>query len=484
MAVTDRLPQQPQQVDAVVVGMGPGGEEVAGRLADAGLDVVGVDERLLGGECPYWACIPSKIMVRGAGLVAEAHRIPGMAGKAMVHPDWEPVARHVREATDDWDDKAAVDRFTSRGGRFLRGRGRLTTPGEVTVDLADGREAVLRPGRAIILATGSEPSVPPIPGLAGTPYWTNRDAIEAAELPESLLVLGGGAVGLELGQAMQRFDTAVTVIEAAPGLLGQEEPEAGELLMHALTGDGLEIHLGMELTSVSYEADGPEVPGRAGGSGGRFTANCRRGERLTAERLLVATGRRVDLARVGAGVLDVDETAPSLPVDPRMRVPAQARNGPGIWAVGDVTGHGAFTHVAMYQADVAVRAILGQGGPPAEYHAVPRVTFTDPETGAVGLTEAGARKRGIPVRIGRADLATSGRGYIHRVGNEGFVKLVADADAGVLVGGTVAGPGAGEVVGLLTLAVQARLPLSELAQTIWAFPTFHRSVGDALRELC
>ncbi|MFJ6214416.1 dihydrolipoyl dehydrogenase family protein [Streptomyces sp. NPDC092296] len=468
MAVTDRLPQQPQQVDAVVVGMGPGGEEVAGRLADTGLDVVGVDERLLGGECPYWGCIPSKIMVRAAGLVAEAHRIPGTAGTAMVHPDWRPLARRVRRATDDWSDAAAVDRFTARGGRFLRGRGRLTAPGEVTVETADGGEVVLRPRRAVVIAVGSEPAVPPVPGLAATPYWTNREAIEATEAPESLLVLGGGAVGLELGQVFQRFGTAVTVVEVAPRLLGQEEPEVAELLVRVLSDDGVEVHTGADLESVSY-ADG------------RFTVRCARGERLAAQRLLVATGRWVDLARFGAGVLEVDEGAAALPVDARMRV--RTPGGPGVWAVGDVTGHGAFTHVAVYQADVAVRAILGRGGPQAEYHAVPRVTFTDPEIGAVGLTEARARERGLPVRIGRADLAASARGFVHGPGNDGFVKLVVDADSGVLVGATAVGPTGGETLGVLTLAVQARIPVTELARTVWAYPTFHRAIADALAAL-
>jgi pyruvate/2-oxoglutarate dehydrogenase complex dihydrolipoamide dehydrogenase (E3) component len=271
---------------------------------------------------------------------------------------------------------------------------------------------------------------------------------------------------------MQRFGTAVTVVEAAPRLLGREEPETDELLMRVLTEDGLEIHTSVELVSVAYDA-----------ACGRFTAVCRRGERLTAERLLVATGRRVDLARFGAGVLDVDDTAPALPVDARMRVRTPTAGSPGVWAGGDVTGHGEFTHVALYQADVAVRAILGQGGPPAEYHAVPRVTFTDPEVGSVGLTEAQARRRGIPVRIGRADIAASSRGYIHHVGNAGFVKLVADADAGVLVGGTVAGPAGGEVLGAVAVAVRARVPVAELARSIWAYPTFHRAVGAALHQL-
>ncbi|QMU72681.1 NAD(P)/FAD-dependent oxidoreductase [Streptacidiphilus sp. P02-A3a] len=451
--------------DVVVIGLGPGGEEVAGRLADAGLDVVGVDERLLGGECPYWGCIPSKIMVRAGNLVAEAHRVPGSAGTCHVHTEWAPVARHVRAATDNWDDKVAVDRLTGRGARFLRGYGRLTGPHEVTVLHSGGdTETVLRPSRAIVLAVGSRPVAPPVPGLAGTGYWTNRDLIETPELPESLLVLGGGAVGLELGQALQRMGCAVTVLESQPRLLAREEPEAAELLTRVLTTEGVSVHTGTEAASVAW-------------SGDRFTVTGRRGERLGAQRLLVAAGRRVELDRLGVSVLGVPLDARALPVDERMRVPG----APGVWAVGDATGKGAFTHMAMYQADIAVRAILGQGGRAAEYHAVPRVTFTDPEIGAVGLTEAQARDRGLAVRTGWTDLAASSRGFVHGRGSEGFVKLVA-AD-GHLVGATAAGPSGGEVLGLLTLAVQTRTPLADLAATIWAYPTFHRAVGAALQPL-
>jgi pyruvate/2-oxoglutarate dehydrogenase complex dihydrolipoamide dehydrogenase (E3) component len=457
-------------VDAVVIGLGPGGEEVAGRLADAGLDVVGVDDRLVGGECPYWGCIPSKIMVRAADLVAEGHRIPGMAGTAMIHPEWKPVARNVREATADWNDKAAVDRLLAKGGRFLRGTGRITAPGEVTVEDPDGRETVVRASRAIVVNTGTEPAVPPIPGLAGTPYWTNREILETDHPPESLIILGGGAIGLELGQAFNRFGTAVTVVEAAPRLLPREEPEADELLMRVLTADGLEVHTGTKAAAVRH-------------LDGTFTVECVRGERFTAERLLVATGRRVDLARVGAGVIGVDPDARAMPVDDRMRVVPAVNGTPGVWALGDVTGKGAFTHVSMYQAELVVRGVLGRGGPVAAYHAVPRVTFTDPEVGAVGLTEAEAREKGLQVRVGRADMAASSRGYIHRAGNQGFVKLVADAAEGVLVGATSAGPTGGEVLGALAVAVHARVPVESLAEMIWAYPTFHRAIGDAVRDL-
>lgn len=460
----------PIRVDAVVVGLGPGGEDVAGRLAEAGLDVVGVEERLVGGECPYWGCIPSKIMVRAANLIAEGHRIPGMAGTAMVHPDWKPVARSVREATDGWDDKVAVDRLVARGGHFLRGHARITAPDEVTVHDPGNWETVLRPTRAIVLAVGSEPAIPPIPGLAGTPFWTNREAIAAQELPHSMIVLGGGSVGLELGQAYARFGTAVTVIERGPRLLPSEEPEASELLLRCLGDSGLDVHTDADVCETVYD-------------GHAFTLRCSNGDHFTAEKLLVATGRRVDLGKLGAGVLGVDTAARVLPVDERLRVVPAVGRRPGVWALGDVTGKGAYTHISMYQADLVVNAILGQGGPIATYHAVPRVTFTDPEVGAVGLTEAQARESGIHVRTGLADVATSSRGFIYRRGNQGFLKLVADADAGSLVGATSAGPTGGEVLGALSLAVHARIPLDVLRETIWAFPTFHRVIGDAVGAL-
>ncbi len=458
------------QADVVVVGLGPGGEDAAGRLAEAGFDVVGVDERLVGGECPYYGCIPSKTMVRDAGLLAEGRRVPGHAGTAMVHPDWRPVARGVRAVTADWDDKAAVDRLLGRGARFLRGTGRLTGRDEVTVSDSDGNDTTLRARRAIVLAVGSEPAAPPIPGLARTPYWSNREAIRAEHAPGSLLVLGGGSIGLELGQAYARFGTAVTVVEGATRLLPREEPEVHELLLRVLTEEGLDVYNGARAESVAYGE-------------GAFTLRCERGERLVAERLLVATGRRTDLARLGVGAVGVDPDAPVLPVDERLRVVPPDNGRPGVWALGDATGKGAFTHMSMYQAGIVVRGIVGEGGPPAAYHAVPRVTFTDPEIGAVGLTEREARDRGLEVRTGYTDLAASSRGVVHQVGNKGFVKVVADPAAGVVVGATVAGPYGGEILGALSVAVHARVPLAVLREQIWAYPTFHRAIGEALAQV-
>jgi pyruvate/2-oxoglutarate dehydrogenase complex dihydrolipoamide dehydrogenase (E3) component len=447
-------------VDVVVVGMGPGGEWAAERLATAGLTVAGVDDRLVGGECPYWGCVPSKMMIRAANLLAEGRRIGGLAGHSQVHPDWAPVARRIRdEATDDWDDQVAVDRFTALGGQFCRGRGRITAPGEVTVG-----DQVLRARRAIVLNTGTEPLVPPIDGLAGTPYWTNREAIEATEVPGSLVVIGAGAVGVELGQVFARFGTQVTIIEGNGRLVPAEEIEACELLQEVFAREGIEVRTGGMATAVHYRD-------------GRFTVQLDGGAKADGDGLLIATGRRTNLAGLGLGVLGLDDDLRAVPVDDQLRV------APGVWALGDITGHGAFTHMSMYQARIVVAGILGQPVPPAEYHAVPRVTFTDPEIGSVGLTERQARERGLDVRTGYYPVPKSTRGWIHKVGNDGFIKLVADHARGILVGATSVGPSGGEVLSMLTLAVHARVPVSRLREMIYAYPTFHRAIEAALEDL-
>ncbi len=446
-------------VDVLVLGLGPGGEDVAGTLAEAGLSVVGVEAGLVGGECPYWGCIPSKMMVRAAHLLAEARRIEGVAGSSSVTPDWGPVAARIRaEATDDWDDTVAVDRFVGKGGTFVRGYGRLVGPDTVEVD--DRR---FRATRAVVVATGTTASVPPVPGLADTPYWTNREAIAVTELPGSLIVLGGGAIGAELTQVFSRFGVDVTIVEALDRLLPLEEPEAGQILADVLRGEGVDVITGTGASAVSYD--------------GKFQVVLADGRELAADELLVATGRRVDLAAIGADMLGVDPTARALPVDEHLRVTD------GVWAVGDVTGHGAFTHIAAYQARIAAADILGKPHTPADYAAVPRVTFTDPEVGSVGLTTAAARDAGIDVMTGRAEVPSTARGWLHKTGNEGFIQLVADRGRGVLVGATAMGPNGGEVLGMLTLAVHARTPIEELRSMIYAYPTFHRGIEDALGNL-
>jgi pyruvate/2-oxoglutarate dehydrogenase complex dihydrolipoamide dehydrogenase (E3) component len=449
-----------EQVDVVVVGLGVGGEEVAGRLAESGLRVVGVESRLVGGECPYFACVPTKMMVRAAGMLAEARRMPTLAGTADVRPDWSLVARRIRdEATDDWDDTVAVDRFTGKGGRFVRGRARLVGPRRVEVN---GEE--YDASRGVVLATGTEPAVPPIPGLKDSGFWTNREAVAATEVPESLIVLGGGAVGLEMAQVFARFGAKVTIVEALDRLLANEEPEASALAADVLRRDGLDVRVGAKAEEIRA-ADGT------------FTVRLGGDDEVSAARLLVATGRRPNLADLGLDAVGLDPTARAVEVD------AHLRAGDGLWAIGDITGKGAFTHTAMYQAGIAVRDILGEEGPGADYRALPRVTFLDPEIGAVGLTEDGARHQGIHVVTGNAAVSTGSRGWIHGPGNDGFIKLVADVDRNVLVGATSAGPEGGEVLSALAVAVHAQVPLHMLREMIYAYPTFHRGINDALTDL-
>ncbi len=446
-----------EQVDVVVVGMGPGGESAAAELARAGLAVVGIDARLVGGECPYYGCIPSKMVVRAASALAEARRVAALAGSVKLGPDYGPVATRIRQATDDWDDRAAVERFEKAGGRFVRGRATITGPHTVSVG-----DREFEATRAIVLNTGTEPAVPNVPGLAGTPFWTNREALSATELPSSLIVLGGGSIGLELGQAFARFGVRVQIVEASETLLANEEPEAAQLITSVLDAEGVAVHTGTKIESVAHD--------------GRFTLHAGH-LTLDADGLLVATGRRTNLEALGLKSIGVDVTAKSIDTDEHLRVTD------GIYAIGDITGKGAFTHMSMYQARIATDHILGREGPGAEYHAVPRVTFTDPEIGAVGLTEKQARDQGISVATSITQLPDSTRGWIHHVGNEGFIKLVADADRGILVGATSAGPMGGEVLSMLTLAVHERTPTARLGRMVYAYPTFHRAIEDAVRHL-
>jgi pyruvate/2-oxoglutarate dehydrogenase complex dihydrolipoamide dehydrogenase (E3) component len=441
------------EADVVVIGLGPGGEKVAGDLAEAGLDVVGIEAELVGGECPYWGCIPSKMMVRAADLLAEGRRIPGMAGTSVVMSDWSPVARRIRdEATDTWNDTVAADRLQEKGGRLLRCRARV-----VGRDAVDVEGETVRVRRALVLATGQRPWVPPL--LQSVPHWTNRDAIAAERVPSSLLVVGGGSIGLELGQVMGRFGAAVTIVEAGERLAMAEEPEASELIAEVLSREGVALHTGATIGTA-------EPWGDTGA-----TIHLTDGRSLSGERMLVATGRRSDLSSLGVSALGLDEEADSIPVDGRMRV------APGVWAVGDVTGKGAFTHVAVYQARLCVADILGAAQPEADYRALPRVTFTEPEIGSVGLTETQARHEGGgDITVLHDSITASARGFIHR--GEGFVKLVARDD--VLVGATAMGPYGGEVFSLLALAVHAGITLETMRSMIFAYPTFHRAVDSAL----
>ena len=450
-----------EQVDAIVIGMGPGGEQLAGTLAEAGLNVIGIEERLVGGECPYFACIPTKMMVRAADLLAEGRRVDGMAGSATVNPDWTPVAQRIRnDATDNWDDRVAVERFERKGGHFVRGTGRFESPTRVAVG-----DRVFSARKAVVINTGTEPFVPPVDGLDGVRYWTNRDAARLTAVPESIVIFGGGPVACELAQVLNRFGSRVTIVDLGMRLLPREEPESSRLVEDVFRREGIDVHTGVSADRVRR-------------NGGIVEVTLSNGAVVEGAELLVAVGRRTNLSSLALQNARLDPHAGVIMVDEHLRTAT-----PGVWAIGDITGHGAFTHMSLYQADIACNDILRIEAPGADYRAVPRVTFTDPEVGSVGLTEAEARDRQINVRTGIADISKTARGWIHKVGNEGIIKLVEDADRDVLVGATSVGPCGGEVLSMLMVAVHAEVPVSKLCTMITAYPTWHRGLEDALRDL-
>ena len=447
----------PEEVDVVVLGLGTSGEDLALQLLEAGLDVAGIEPQLVGGECPYWACIPSKMAIRAASLLAEARRVDGVAGQAQVTPDWSQVARRIREeATGGWDDTAAVARFESKGGRFVRGWGRLTGPRTVS---AGDHSFTARLG--VVISTGSKPAIPPIPGLAEVAYWTTHEAIAADPLPDSLIVLGGGAVGCELGQVFSRFGVEVTIVEGQDRLLPLEEPEASHVITAALEGDGIHLRTGARVEAAANRD-------------GQIELTLEGGADISANRVLVATGRAVDLSKLGLAEAGIDAAARFVEVDDRMRA------GDGIWAMGDVTGKAMFTHTAFHQSAVVAADILELDPPPIDYESLPRVTFTDPEVGAVGLSEMQARERGQDVAVAVKNVPSTFRGWLHDTDSQGLIKLVIDTENGTLAGATVVAPNGGEVLGLLSLAVHQKTPVDVLRNMTYAFPTFHGGIGEAL----
>lgn len=465
--------------DLIVLGMGPGGEEVAERMAEAGWSVLGIDRHLVGGECPYYGCIPSKMMIRGAAVLAEGRRVNELAGSATVHPDFAPVSARIRdEATDDWNDKAAVDRFESLHGTFVRGIGALAgrrPDGAIQVEV----DGTTYSGRQVVVSVGTAPAVPPIDGLAEVRgdaptadglVWTNREAVQAKTAPGSLVVLGGGAIGVELAQAFARFGTRVTIVESAPRILGLEEPEASDVITTVLEREAVAVRTGVSAQRVAAGAAGIEV-------------TLADGSTVSAEKLLVAVGRRSNLADVALDTVGLDASARTLDVDDHMQVLDGSSPVAGLFSVGDVTGRGAFTHVSVWQARVLVAHLLGRDEPYGGYRGLAWVTFTDPEVGRVGMTEAQARDKGLNVRTGTTVVASSTRGWIHGPGNDGVIKLVEDTDRGVLVGATVISPYGGEILGMLTLAVHAEVSVHRLDTMHYAYPTLHRAVSDALRDL-
>jgi pyruvate/2-oxoglutarate dehydrogenase complex dihydrolipoamide dehydrogenase (E3) component len=450
----------PQEFDVVCLGGGVAGEAIAGGLEGSGLTLAVIERELVGGECPYWGCVPSKTLLRSGETLTEADRARNLAASRV---DWEldfpKISKRTLWMARDLDDTRPAAALEATGATLVRGQGKLVD--KRTVEVGGERYVATK---SIVIANGSTPAIPPVPGLENVDYWTNRQAAMPRELPISLAVLGGGAIGVELGQAFARFGSKVTVIEAGPRFLGLEEPEAGAALRPHLEADGIAFVIGDPCVGVEKGQ---------GGSG--VVVNLKSGKKVTAERLLVATGRRANFEAWEASGLSRTERG-WLKVDPQTLESTE-----GVFGAGDVTGLGGFTHLAYYHGQIVARRLRGEDAR-ADHTAVPRVTFTDPEVASVGISEAAAREKGIDVVIASADPGEAARAYIHDF-HGGALKLVGDRGRGVLVGATLVSPRAGEILGELILAVKLGTPLRVLADVIHPFPAFNRVLGAALGDL-
>ncbi|MGI8713612.1 MAG: dihydrolipoyl dehydrogenase family protein [Solirubrobacteraceae bacterium] len=446
-----------EHFDVAILGAGPGGEHAAFALHAAGQKVLLVERELIGGECSNWACIPTKTLLRPTEVRGESERAAGTAPAAL---NWPALARYRDYMTSAGDDSARVKGYADLGVTVVKGDGRLAGKGALEVD--GQRYAADR----ILISTGSDPVLPPVQGLAQAGYWTNREATSLQEIPGSAVIVGGGPVGIELAQFMRRFGSEVSIVQGSDRLADREDERVSELLRQSLTKDGISVRTGVHAERATRE-------------GGGRVLTLDDGSALHGEVLIVATGRRprshdIGLETIGVAAGERDQ----IPIDEHCSV------ADGVWAAGDCTGVMLFTHLAKYQARVAIADMLGRPVT-ADYRAIPRVIFTDPEVAAVGLTEAQAREVGHDIAAATLDLPSGGvaRAYTYEQEPRGELRVVFDRRRRVMLGAWAVAPMASEWIHQAVLAIQAEIPLEVLMQTVAQFPSYSEAYLLALQKL-